>query len=76
MATIAVVPSQDHSKYGVLLRSSDVPTSYWASQYIEALAASGITVGVTLTTFEPESNVTRAQMAVFLAKALGLHWPN
>jgi len=55
---------------------TDVPTSYWAFQYIEALKASGITQGVTPTTYEPESNVTRAQMAVFLAKALGLHWPN
>ncbi len=55
---------------------TDVPTDYWAFQYIEALKASGITQGVTPTTFEPESNVTRAQMAVFLAKALGLHWPN
>ncbi len=54
---------------------TDVPTSYWAFQYIEALKASGITAGVTPTTYEPESNVTRAQMAVFLAKALGLHWP-
>ncbi len=53
---------------------SDVPTSYWAFQWIEALKASGITQGVTPTTYEPESNVTRAQMAVFLAKALGLHW--
>ena len=55
---------------------TDVPTSHWAFQYVEALKASGITQGVTPTTFEPESNVTRAQMAVFLAKALGLHWPN
>jgi len=55
---------------------SDVPTDYWAFQYIEALKASGITQGVTPTTYEPESSVTRAQMAVFLAKALGLHWPN
>ena len=55
---------------------TDVPTNYWAFQYIEALKASGITLGVTPTTYEPESNVTRAQMAVFLAKALGLHWPN
>ena len=54
---------------------TDVPTSYWAFQYIEALKASGITQGVTPTTFEPESNVTRAQMAVFLAKALGLQFP-
>jgi len=55
---------------------TDVPTSYWAFQYIEALKASGITQGVTPTTYEPESAVTRAQMAVFLAKALGLHWPS
>jgi hypothetical protein len=54
---------------------TDVPTGYWAFQYIEALKASGITQGVTPTTYEPESPVTRAQMAVFLAKALGLHWP-
>ena len=54
---------------------TDVPTNYWAFQHIEALKASGITGGVTPTTYEPESNVTRAQMAVFLAKALGLHWP-
>ena len=54
---------------------TDVPTSYWAFQWIEALKASGITGGVTPTTYEPESPVTRAQMAVFLAKALGLHWP-
>ncbi len=53
---------------------TDVPTGYWAFQYIEALKASGITAGVTPTTYEPESNVTRAQMAVFLAKALGLYW--
>ena len=55
---------------------TDVPTGYWAFQYIEALKASGITQGVTPTTYEPESNVTRAQMAVFLAKALGLFWPH
>ncbi len=55
---------------------SDVPTSYWAFQWIEALKASGITVGCTPSTYCPEDPVTRAQMAVFLAKALGLHWQN
>ncbi len=55
---------------------SDVPTDYWAFQWIEALKASGITVGCTPSTYCPEDPVTRAQMAVFLAKALGLHWPN
>ncbi len=55
---------------------SDVPTNYWAFQYIEALAASGITAGCGGGNFCPGSPVTRDQMAVFLAKALGLNWPN
>jgi len=53
---------------------SDVPTSYWAFRHIEALGASGITTGCGGGNYCPESSVTRAEMAVFLAKALGLHW--
>ena len=41
---------------------------------IKALAASGITTGTTPNTYSPNNNVTRAQMAVFLARALGLYW--
>ena len=52
----------------------DVPTGYWAFRHIEALAASGITAGCGGGAFCPEEPLTRAQMAVFLAKALGLHW--
>ena len=54
----------------------DVGTGFWAFQEIEALAASGITQGYPDGTFKPTANVTRAQMATFLARALGLHWPN
>ena len=53
----------------------DVSPSYWAFQEIEALAASGITTGFPDGTFRPTAAVTRAQMATFLARALGLHWP-
>lgn len=53
---------------------SDVPVGHWAFQYVEALAASGITAGCGGGDFCPEEPLTRAQMAVFLAKALGLHW--
>ena len=53
---------------------ADVPTGYWAFRHIEALAASGITAGCGGGNYCPESSVTRAEMAVFLAKALGLHW--
>ena len=57
---------------------NDVPTSDPAFQYIEALAASGITGGCNVAPpqYCPDATLTRRQMAVFLAKALGLHWPN
>ncbi len=55
---------------------NDVPTSDPAFQYVEALAASGITAGCGSGNYCPDGTLTRRQMAVFLAKALGLHWPN
>jgi S-layer homology domain len=54
---------------------NDVPTSHPFFQFIEALAASGITGGCGSGNYCPDNPVTRGQMAVFLAKALGLHWP-
>jgi hypothetical protein len=54
---------------------NDVPTSDPAFQYIEALVASGITAGCAGGNYCPDNFVTRRQMAVFLSKALGLHWP-
>jgi hypothetical protein len=53
----------------------DVPASDSGFPFIEALAASGITAGCTGGNYCPDANLTRRQMAVFLAKALGLHWP-
>ncbi len=53
---------------------NDVPTDYWAFNQIEALNSSGITSGCGGENFCPDDTVTRAQMAVFLARALGLHW--
>jgi hypothetical protein len=54
---------------------NDVPTSDIGFQYIEALAASGITGGCGGGAFCPTAPVTRRQMAIFLAKALGLYLP-
>ncbi len=54
---------------------SDVPTGHIFFQYIEALNASGITGGCGNGKYCPDNPLTRGQMAVFLAKALGLHWP-
>ena len=53
----------------------DVPESHPFSRFIEALAASGITGGCgDGSNYCPNAALTRGQMAVFLAKALGLHW--
>jgi len=54
---------------------NDVPTSDPAFQFVEALAASGITAGCGGGNYCPDASLTRRQMAVFLAKALGLQWP-
>jgi hypothetical protein len=55
---------------------NDVQPGDFGYQWIEALAASGITGGCGGGNFCPNNNLTRAQMAIFLAKALGLYWPN
>lgn len=54
----------------------DVPVGSFWHQYVEALAASGITTGYGDGTFRPDNYVTRGQMAAFFSRALGLHWPH
>ncbi len=52
----------------------DVPPGHPFFQFIEALAKSGITGGCGGGNFCPDSPLTRGQMAVFLAKGLGMGW--
>ena len=52
-----------------------MPTNHPFFQYVEALYAAGITAGYGNGNFGVTDPITRGQMAVFLAKALGLHWP-
>jgi hypothetical protein len=56
----------------------DVPTDHPFFQFVEALKASGITGGCQPSPplYCPDRPLTRGQMAVFLSKALGLHWPD
>jgi hypothetical protein len=51
---------------------ADVPVGYWALSHIESLYANGITGGCTASPLNycPANPVTRAQMAVFLLKAM------
>ncbi len=55
---------------------ADVPLDHPFHRFIEALAASGITGGCGGGNYCPDVPLTRGQMAVFLAVALGLHFPN
>jgi hypothetical protein len=53
---------------------ADVPVGHPFHRFVEALYASGITGGCGGGNYCPDAPVTRGQMAVFLAGALGLHW--
>ncbi len=55
---------------------ADVQPGDFGYQQIEALVASGVTGGCGGGNYCPNATVTRAQMAIFLAKALGLYWSN
>ncbi|MBK8620048.1 MAG: S-layer homology domain-containing protein [Anaerolineales bacterium] len=50
----------------------DVATDYWAAAFIKQLVADGITSGCGNGNYCPESDVTRAQMAIFLVKTFNL----
>jgi hypothetical protein len=50
---------------------NDVPTGHIFFQFVEALAACGITAGCGSGNYCPDAPLTRGQMAVFLSKALG-----
>ncbi len=54
---------------------NDVPAVDPGFPYIEALYAAGVTGGCGGGSYCPDNPVTRRQMAVFIAKALGLQWP-
>ena len=53
---------------------TDVPTGHPFFRFVEALVSSGITGGCGGGNYCPDSPVTRGQMAVFLATALGLNF--
>jgi len=55
---------------------NDVPTNHPFFQFIEALAASGISAGCQASPpmYCPDAPLTRKQMAAFLSKGFGLYW--
>lgn len=55
--------------FDVNTRFLDVPVSHWARRAIDAVAAAGITAGCGSRRFCPETDVTRAQLAILLLRA-------
>ena len=54
---------------------SDISPSSWYYNYVEDIAKAGITTGYPNGTYQPKDNVTRAQMAAFIARAMKLNTP-
>ena len=48
---------------------TDVPYSWWSCKYVKRLVELGVTLGIGEGLYGPGNPVTRAQMAVFLARA-------
>lgn len=59
----------------VVASFTDVPPDHPFFRVIEALKAAGITSGCTATEYCPDAPLTRAAVAAFLARALGLYFP-
>ncbi|KKB38763.1 S-layer homology domain-containing protein [Bacillus thermotolerans] len=57
-------------------RFKDVPSTYWASKQIEYLADKGIINGYSNGSFGLHDKVTRAQVAIMMARALKLNTNN
>lgn len=57
---------------GIDTRFPDVPGGHWAAGYVEVLAELGLVRGDAVGNFEPDRPVTRAELAVLLARAAGL----
>ncbi|MEC0231389.1 alpha-amylase family glycosyl hydrolase [Paenibacillus alba] len=63
------------SKYAVLAYNksfADLPLDHWAAAAVKELAAKQVVEGITLTSFAPEREVTRAEFSAMLVRALKL----
>ncbi len=54
------------------VRFTDLDNHMWAADAINALASDDIIKGTTVTTYSPESNITRADFALLLVRAFNL----
>ncbi|WP_028547325.1 S-layer homology domain-containing protein [Paenibacillus sp. UNC451MF] len=70
----AVIKRNSNSIYAVIELNKSFADSkgHWAQSYIDLLSNKLVIDGVTDTTFEPERNITRAEFAALVVRALGL----
>lgn len=59
----------DTFSYSLIPHFTDVPDTHWAFKYIQKMYDEGITTGYADGTYRPSQNVTRGQMAAFIARA-------
>jgi hypothetical protein len=69
MTTGAVAPIVITAPASAQTAFPDVPSSYWASGFIQALVNRGVIAGFPDGSFRPEEPVTRAQFAAIVSKA-------
>jgi methionine-rich copper-binding protein CopC len=71
-----VAASVDHlTKFAIMeidISFDDIEEGHWAKEYIEILAVKGITKGVGNNKFAPKGELTRAQLATFIVRALDI----
>jgi hypothetical protein len=66
-----VTSDQSNQDYTATVSFNDVPTTYWAWQFIEILVKNGVTLGCGSGNYCPLGTVNRDQMAIFLLR--GIH---
>lgn len=69
---VMLVKALNLSAEGVQADFRDVPAGHWANSYIAAAQKAGIISGFPGGEFKPNDNVTRAQLAVMLARGYAL----
>jgi len=74
----AIINSMFNSNYSVIYneKTFDDISGHWAQKSIENLASRLVLQGVTSNQYEPNQNITRAEFAAILVRALGLYQSN
>ncbi|HMM05829.1 MAG TPA: S-layer homology domain-containing protein [Clostridiales bacterium] len=65
---LATASREDLGAYQGNTKFSDVAQSMWYAKYIQWASAKGIVNGTSSTTFAPEANITRQEMAVMIKR--------